>query len=82
VLGNHFFVADPFGPSIDGQDGFELDLRQRLEGPGSALGSDGQGLRVGFVDDWDWYHLLLGEVHCATNADGPPASRPWWEAQP
>jgi protein-arginine deiminase len=82
VLGDRFVCADPFGPSIDGEDGFERDLRGRLGTVASELGADGQGLRIAFVDDWDWYHVLFGEVHCATNADGPPSRGAWWEVAP
>ena len=80
VVGDRFVAADPAGPAIDGQDGFKQDLVQRLGTAASGLGSTGQGLQVAFVDDWNWYHVLMGEVHCATNADGAPPGRAWWEA--
>jgi len=79
VANGTFVAANPFGPSINGQDGFKTDLQQRLGVAASGLGLDGQGLKVRFANDWDWYHVLMGEVHCATNPDGPPASHPWWE---
>jgi len=31
-----------------------------------------------WVDDWDIYHMGLGEVHCGTNVIRTPASN-WWE---
>ena len=31
-----------------------------------------------FVDDWDVYHMGLGEVHCGTNMTRSPRDN-WWE---
>ncbi len=79
-IGNVAAIADPFGPVIFGEDLFRKDLRDRLGTPVNQLASDGEGLLINFVDDWDLYHALLGEVHCATNVDGPPpANVKWWE---
>lgn len=81
VLGDTIVAPDPFGPRIGGADGFEKDLEDRLGAPAEGLGSDGQGLDVFFADDWDWYHVALGEVHCGTNFSGPPQPDvKWWEA--
>lgn len=77
VMGDHIAMADPFGPRVDGQDVFRKDLEDRLGTPMHKLGSQGQGLVVHFVDDWS-YHISLGEVHCATNPEGPPPAKPWW----
>jgi len=33
-----------------------------------------------FVDDWDVYHMGLGEVHCGTNMTRTPGSDWWTEA--
>jgi protein-arginine deiminase len=64
-------VASPFGPFVDGEDAFEKVARERLE----AL-----GLTVRFVDDWDLYHRLEGEVHCGSNAERTlPDGAAWWE---
>ena len=30
-----------------------------------------------FVDDWDVYHMGLGEVHCGTNMTRAPRDD-WW----
>lgn len=62
-------VPKPFGPTIDGKDPFETDVETRL----GAL-----GLAVGFADDWDLYHVNMGEVHCGTNVAREIASN-WWE---
>ncbi|MCA9625150.1 MAG: hypothetical protein KC731_39270 [Myxococcales bacterium] len=81
VAADYIMIPDPWGPKINGTDGFRQDLQTRLTDPASQLGSDGQGLTVYFVDDWDWYHALLGEVHCGTNYSGPPQPEiQWWTA--
>ncbi len=81
VFDNLIIHPDPFGPSINGQDGFKKDLIDRLGSPANNLGKDGQGLQVHFTDDWRGYHILLGEVHCGSNQEGPPqADIKWWEA--
>lgn len=80
VVGDHVGIAKPWGPVIDGEDIFEKDLEERLGTEANSLGSDGMGLVVHFVDDWDWYHALLGEVHCGSNVDAaPPADEQWWK---
>lgn len=64
-------VARPYGPVVGTQDIFEQVTRDRLE----AL-----GLAVTFVNDWDLYHRLEGEVHCGTNVDRTiPEGVAWWE---
>jgi len=78
VTNDAIHMPDPFGPNINGVDGFKQDLLDRL-GPGSGLGSEGQGMTVYFIDDWE-YHIAMGEVHCATNQEGPPGEQnTWWE---
>lgn len=32
-----------------------------------------------WLDDWDWYHMMLGEVHCGSNTIRTPSETPWWE---
>jgi len=73
-------IAKPFGPLINGSDPFEEFVRAELESPKHELGSEGQGLKVYFTNNWV-YHEALGEVHCATNqsAPAPFASTFWWE---
>ena len=36
------------------------------------------GINVMFLDDWNTYHMGLGEVHCGTNMIRVP-SKNWWE---
>ncbi len=81
VFGNTFAAPDPFGPLINGYDGFKKDLEDRMATSANSLGSDGQGMNIYWVDDWYDYHNNMGEVHCATNQEGPPALDAWWEVQ-
>lgn len=76
MLGDVASIAKPFGPLISGADPFETYIKEELGTPKHGLGSDGQGLKVYFTDDW-YYHEALGEVHCGTNASSPPF-QPWW----
>jgi len=82
IHGDQYFSADPFGPLIDGADGFKTDLEARIATATHQLGSDGQGLTIHYIDDWDTYHILMGEVHCGTNQEGPPQLDAWWEVTP
>ncbi len=80
IIGDYIGIPRPYGPVIDGADIFEKDLLDRLATPVNAVGADGQGLDVRFIEDWEWYHSLAGEVHCGTNFDAPPpASETWWK---
>ena len=73
VINNHCIVPKPFGPVSGGVDLFEQDIRNKL----TPL-----GLTVHFLDDWNTYHVALGEVHCGTNTKRQIVRRPWWEYQP
>jgi protein-arginine deiminase len=67
---NVFAAPEPHGPVINGADIFEQQMA-------SALSS--YGINVHWVEDWDLYHRLLGEVHCGTNATrAVPTSSHWW----
>ena len=81
IYGDTIMMPNPFGPTIDGADMFAKDLTDRLASPLNALGKDGMGLAVHFVNDWYEYHILDGEVHCGSNVDAPApfASVRWWE---
>lgn len=80
VVADHLGIPKPWGPVVDGADIFEADIEARLGSTGQNLGSDGNGLIVHFIDDWEWYHALDGEVHCGSNVDAvPPADQTWWK---
>ncbi len=66
----HFAAPDPHGPVIDGKDIFKEALV-------SALAP--HGITVHWVEDWEGYHLGIGEVHCGTNAARKIPDIKWWE---
>ena len=73
AVGDKVFAApDPHGPVINGKDIF----KQQLE---TALAPF--GVSVAWVEDWDLYHRLGGEVHCGTNHDREVTAA-WWEGVP
>ena len=73
VVNNHCIVPKPFGPVVGGKDLFEEDLKSSL----SSL-----PLTISFLDDWEEYHVELGEVHCSSNTLRTPVSAKWWEFVP
>ena len=77
VVGQHLEIPNPFGPKVAGVDVFAKDIQDRLGTAINALGTDGNGLHVHFIDDFETYHIEAGEVHCGTNPEGPP--QPTWQ---
>ncbi|XP_066493416.1 protein-arginine deiminase type-3-like [Tiliqua scincoides] len=73
VLGKHLGIPKPFGPVIHGQCCLEKEVRCLLEP---------LGLTCTFIDDFFSYHVLSGEVHCATNVCREPFSFHWWNMTP
>ncbi|MGA9520049.1 MAG: protein-arginine deiminase family protein [Myxococcaceae bacterium] len=63
-------APDPFGPVINGKDIFKAQLEEALAP---------YGITVRWVDDWNLYHRLAGEVHCGTNAARTIPAEKWWE---
>jgi len=66
------FVPDPFLRSNLGDQGSDpliADFTARMPA----------GVEVHFLDNWDVYHMGLGEVHCGTNATRTPNDT-WWTA--
>ncbi len=38
-------------------------------------------MRVRWIEDWYYAHIVPGEVHCTSNVlQDPSASTPWWRA--
>lgn len=68
---HHVFVPDPHGPVINGVDIFKKQLEDALAP---------HGVTIHWVDDWNLYHTLAGEVHCGTNATRAIPSAKWWES--
>lgn len=65
----HIFTADPFFRSTTNQatDPVIAAFTQAMPA----------GTEVHYVDNWDVYHLGLGEVHCGTNVRRTPTAS-WW----
>jgi protein-arginine deiminase len=62
----------PHGPKINGKDIFETQLVEAFAP---------YGITVHFIEDWDLYHRLDGEVHCGSNATRQvPDANYWWES--
>jgi protein-arginine deiminase len=38
------------------------------------------GITVDFIEDWDDYHAVEGEVHCGTNTARTIPAAKWWES--
>ncbi len=67
-----FGPPDPHGPVIGGQDIFKVQMQSALQP---------YGVNVHFIEDWDLYHRLDGEVHCGSNTTRAiPANTKWWES--
>jgi protein-arginine deiminase len=68
-----FAAADPHGPVVDGRDVFK---RQAEHAFGRV------GVRVHWVEDFQYLHLNGGEVHCGTNVlRAVGTGTPWWAAR-
>jgi outer membrane protein OmpA-like peptidoglycan-associated protein len=68
-------IPKPFGPVLSGIDQLEKDVLDKLTPLGYAVS------QIRFVDDFEPYHVLLGEVHCGTNSKRNPHAVPWWEQE-
>ncbi len=68
-------IPKPFGPVLGGVDQLEQDVLDRLTPLGYTTS------QIHFVDDFDTYHINLGEVHCGTNSKRAPYTTPWWEQE-
>lgn len=66
-----FGVPKPYGPSIDNVAIFDkavIDVLAPL------------GITTHFIEDWDLYHRLSGEVHCGSNTVREiPQNATWWD---
>ena len=69
----HMVSPDPFGPIINGKDMFKAAVETAV----APL-----GVSMKWVDDWDLYHVALGEVHCGTNSMRKIPDTKWWENMP
>jgi len=71
--GHHLAMAKPFGPKLNGVDQVEAEVLRLYGTLGYAP------TQVHFVDDFDTYHVAMGEVHCGTNSRRQAPATPWWE---
>jgi len=68
----HYAAPQTHGPVIGGVDIFKKQLTDEL---------GKHGVTVHYIENWNLYHRLLGEVHCGTNAlRVVPANPNWWES--
>ena len=65
------FMADPF---------LRTDLGDQSTDPMIAAVNDLLPASIDpyYLDDWDIYHLGLGEVHCGSNVVRTPSFEDWW----
>jgi protein-arginine deiminase len=70
VAGQTLFIPDPEGPRMRGEDVWQRQIEDALEGTGNT---------VHFVDVFESYHLLLGEAHCGSNVEHSPFEALWWQ---
>jgi len=86
VLNDTCVVPQPFGPVREGVDLFRQEFVQTI-----TAGLAGNVPHIVFLDDWDTYHDLAGEIHCGTNTLRKPANMDawlataaarWWEFAP
>ncbi|MEM6990539.1 MAG: protein-arginine deiminase family protein [Myxococcota bacterium] len=68
----HLFIPDPFFRSNTGNQNGDPFIAAFAEALPSSLD-------LHFVDNWDVYHLGIGEVHCGTNVSRTPTDA-WWNA--
>lgn len=71
VSDTHFGSPDPHGPVINGKDIFKASLEDSLKKV---------GVTVDWIEDWDEYHLGVGEVHCGSNTTRKIPEIKWWES--
>ncbi|MDT9682882.1 protein-arginine deiminase domain-containing protein [Streptomyces sp. TRM76323] len=70
LLGRDRYLAPrQWGPVVGGEDLFTAAV---------TAAYTRAGLKVSYIDDWETYHLGMGEVHCGTNTLRD-ASAAWWK---
>lgn len=69
---SHFGSPKPHGPVIGGRDIMEVQMEAEF---GKV------GIQVHWIENWNLYHRLMGEVHCGSNTTRKiPANVRWWES--
>ncbi|HEY3446636.1 MAG TPA: protein-arginine deiminase family protein [Myxococcales bacterium] len=68
----HYGAPEPHGPVIGGVDILKTQLTTELAKV---------GITPHWVENWDLYHVLDGEIHCGSNTTRQvPATERWWES--
>lgn len=70
VVNGSYLVTAPRGPRHEGVDLFEAAIQ-------AALAEC--DVKVHFIDGWQAYHVLGGEIHCGTNAFRRLRDPAWWK---
>ena len=72
----HLVIPKPFAMEFQGHCVFETEIKSRLQQ------FKGSGLTYHFVDDFEQYHVLMGEIHCGTNSHRRASADVfWWEQE-
>ena len=69
VLGNRFAAPKAHSAIVEGKDIVQKAFEDALVP---------RGMVVDWVEDWDTYHINLGEVHCGSNVRRTPPAKPFW----
>lgn len=72
VLGKNLGIPKPYGPKVNGRCALEAEMCSLMEG---------LGLNCTFIDDFNTYHKLLGEVHCGSNVRRKQFEFKWWNIE-
>ena len=68
----HYGAAEPHGPVVGGVDIFKKQMETELAKV---------GITVHWIENWNLYHRLLGEVHCGSNTARQVSPKVhWWES--
>lgn len=68
--GSTFMAPDPHGPRVDGVDVVKAAFENELAKA---------NVTVYWIENWDMFHRLQGEVHCGTNVLRAKPTIGWWE---
>jgi protein-arginine deiminase len=69
VLGNRFAAPKAHSALVEGRDSVQKAFEDALVP---------RGMVVDWVEDWDTYHINMGEVHCGSNVRRTPPAKPFW----
>ncbi len=67
---SEFWAPDPHGPVVNGVDTMKAAFEERLAP---------FNIQIRWIEDWDMFHRLNGEVHCGSNVLRQHPTTGWWE---